>query len=359
MSHPTRRAFTLTESIAGVLTLGAVGASAAVGLGGAGPIQGKINSANRHRQLGQAQHVYLTDRMGQYAGVNTSGAPYQARGINDDTGLIIAADLLLGDTSSSTPTQTYDWISPIMGDAINLGANRAQRMANIFNKLGDPRATRRNDHFFGPAADAQDFIDRQFVPGYRQVSFLQPRSFHMYSSQTLAPRAPTDLLGEIDIDLSPRLHSEHPEEPALVPIDFNPNINNVGASLASKVMHADGARYLGVVDGLDIDIQTAPGVNGAFMDCGPILGGSVAYGREFNAAPGNIELSFRGADGSMLATMFDGSVRSFSREQAWTDPTPWYPSGSTFTGTGATPESIDFATKHFVPSKDGLGLVIP
>lgn len=95
------------------------------------------------------------------------------------------------------------------------------------------------------------------------------------------------------------------------------------------------------------------------MDNGPIYHASVAYGRAFNAAPGNIELSFRGRDGSMLATMFDGSVRSLTREQAWTDPTLWYPSGSTFTGSDATPESIIYATKNFLPSKDGLGLVIP
>ena len=53
-----------------------------------------------------------------------------------------------------------------------------------------------------------------------------------------------------------------------------------------------------------------------------------------------------------------GEIR-LTREQAWTDPTPWFPSGSTFTGSNATPESIGFAIKNFAPSKDGLGYVVP
>lgn len=351
--------FTLIEAVSGVAVLTTLGAGLAVGVGGADKIRGEADSAFRHRQLGQAQHVYMMDHMGDYAGVNTSGAPYQAKGLNLDTGLVETADLLLGNTSSSTPTQTFDWISPIMGDAIDLGANRAQRMATIFNKLGDPRATIRVANFFGTVDDAQDFIDRQFVPGYRQVSFLQPAGFHLYSSRGTTPEAPTDLLGEDVLALPASLKGEHPNAAALVPIDFAPNIVNVGTSLASKVMHADGTRYLTVTDGLDFDINTNPHVNGAFMDSGPIVHESVAYGRAFIAAPTNVELSFRGRDGSMLVTMFDGSVRSMSREQAWTDPTPWYPSGSAFTGTGATPESIGFAAKHFVPAKDGSGLLIP
>lgn len=359
MSDQTRCAFTLTESVAGVLALGALGAAAVVGVGGVGPLQGEISSAHRHRQLGQAQHGYIMDHMGQYAGVNTSGAPYQAEVIVPGEGVVRASDFLLGDTTSSTPTQVQDWISPILGDAIDLGDNRAVRTANILNKLGDPRATRVNDFLFGNAGDASDFEAMHAITGFRQVSYLQPRSFQVYSSRSKnVPVAPDDLVGG-GISISPSLRTEHPDSPALVPVDFDPNIDNVGVALSTKVMHADGTRFYSADVGLDINIDVNPAVNGNFVDFGPIFHASTAYGRDFNAAPGNIDLSFRGRDGSMLATMFDGSVRSFTREQAWTDPTPWYPSGSTFTGSGATPESIGFATKHFVPSKDGLGLVIP
>ncbi len=354
------RAFTLPEAFVGTLVLGAIGASVMVGMGGADEIQGALDSARRHAQLAQAQGVYINNNMGQYAGVNTSGAIYQAQGIVPGVGVVDASDFLLGDTSSSTPTQAQDWISPIMGDTVNLGANRAMRMANILNKLGDPRATRFNDVLFGTTDDTADFETVFATVGFRQVSFLQPRSFQVYSSRRDdVPFPPTDLIKGA-INVSRVLKTEHSDTPALVPIDFEPNINNVGVSLASKVMHADGTRFYSNVIGLDVDTSTHPEVNGAFVDFGPIAKFSTAYGRDaVGSAPGNIELSFRGRDGSMLAAMFDGSVRSFTRQQAWTDPTPWYPSGSTFTGSNATPESIDFAAKNFLPSKDGLGVVIP
>ncbi len=355
-----RRGLTLTDTAAAVTVFALASAVVMVGLGGKGAASGGATSARLHAALGQAQGVYIGDHDGAYAGVNTSGAPYQARGIDLDMGGIVeAADLLLGDTSSSTPTQVQDWMSPILGDTLPLSPNRAQRTADLLNRLGDPRAVRMNDLLFGNADDATDFEQVIVSSGFRQVSFLQPRSFQVYSSRSdSVPNAPTDLLGDVDSVLSRPLRTEHPLSSALVPVDFAPSIDHVGVSPSMKVMHADGTRYLaGAI--LDISIETSPQTNGNFIDTGPIYHASVAYGRANSSAPGNLELSFRGLDGSMLATMFDGSVRAFSRAEAWTNPIPWYPSGSLFTGSDATPESIEFAAKNLPDHPGGGGKLIP
>lgn len=80
-----------------------------------------------------------------------------------------------------------------------------------------------------------------------------------------------------------------------------------------------------------------------FVASGPITGTSLWHGRSLSIGFAiRVRASFRHA-GSMNAGYFDGHVSGMTSTKAWTDPVPWYPSGSLWAPGGvATPESAAF-----------------
>lgn len=335
------RGFTLVE-LAAVLAAG--GATAMV----AGPFGGQIRAGSRearsaevHRGLAKQQLMYTADHAGFFAGANSSGSVYNRVSLSGADNPLVPT--VFGTTASDTPTNVSDWISPIVGHGGRLPANRALRTAALFDRFGDPTADRSVDFLFGAGIpDMDDFAAVMKGSGIRQSSFLQPRAFAQYGAGTRS--TVVDFAnGYIQYSVVAGAGV-----PAAIPDDHVPTIDRVGTSLSGKVMFGDGTRYLSA-DGLDHDIDDGVGssVPSPFTTNGPILDSSPAYGRAFAASPGNQGLSFRKQGGeAMYASMYDGSLRVFTREQAWTDPTPWYPTGSVWTGEGATSESAAWVKKN-------------
>lgn len=296
----------------------------------------------QQRRLHIAAMAYAQSGDDELPGVNTTGLRYQRN--------FIAAMDLLGDTSPTTPTTVFDWISPIMGDEAKLDPNRAKRTKQIFEDLGCPGTTRDNDAVWGLAAgDVAQFRDLLEQENIRQISYLSPGPFHLLgrpvtSGDWSAPGKKFTWAG-----------------PAVTPHDYKPRVYKIGARLSDKVFLADGSRYLAAADHLDFDIHPNPKYYGSFTSSTPIYNASREYGRapttpEFadenhssaDVYPHNAKLSYRHRS-RLMVIYFDGHAGSMTEAESRTNASPWYPGGSVFTGIRATPESMQF---HNVDSAD-------
>lgn len=335
--------FTLIELTAVLAAAGTIGAIAAPFGGILRGASREATSADLHRGISKQQLLYTNENAGFFAGPNSSGFEFNRRSINGPGNPFVPT--VFGDTTSDTPTNVGDWLSPILGADGRLPANRALRTAAIFDQFGDPTADRFVDLLFGAGntGDADDFVAVLNSTGIRQSSFLQPRSFGNVGSDFRST--------ELDLDrgfLQIR-YADTSGVPATIPNDYVPSIDRVGAVLSGKVMFADGTRFLSEGNILDHDMSDGVGSLpvSPFTSTGPIFESSVAYGRSDFGSPDNLDLSFRKKNGdAIFASMFDGSLRVFTRQQAWTDPTPWYPTGSVWTGSGATSESAQWVKKN-------------
>ncbi len=284
------------------------------------------------RQLHMGVGVWADDHRNALPGPNTTGLPYRGKVAN-----ILK---LLGDTSPTTPTSTFDWISPVMGESMGLPANRAQRTWRIFHDLACPAARQVNTTLWPPAArslaDFEDFEQLFHERGFRQISYLAPATF-LY-------RGP---------GYSRRRYEVYPfAGPMVIPDFYSPRIDRVGRVPAKKILVADGTRYLAAPGALDFDLSPKPEYYGSFTSATPIYEGSTAYGRAKAAAgfdavrpgsratyPLNRDLSYRHG-GNMNAVFFDGHVDLLSEERSKTEAALWAPSGSLFTGKKATEEAL-------------------
>jgi prepilin-type processing-associated H-X9-DG protein len=134
--------------------------------------------------------------------------------------------------------------------------------------------------------------------------------------------------------------------PVIVNPKYAPRLEKVGVQASNKVFAADGTRYLPSAEQiLDFDLTADPTFFGSFTDSGPTFHGSAAYGRASSGAltPQNQQLSARhGTRDRMNVAYYDGHVAITTLRDAWKNPVPWWPGGSTFNGIQATPESQQF-----------------
>jgi prepilin-type N-terminal cleavage/methylation domain-containing protein/prepilin-type processing-associated H-X9-DG protein len=332
MNH-TRQAFTLIELLVVIAIIALLIGLLLPALGSARSSARKLTCASTQRSVGQGMLMYALDFQDYYPGPNSSGASYRRfRGPGVWWGMN-------GNTSEITPTTWWDWISPSLGDSLSLSPNRARRTAQIFNDFGCSEARVPADSlFFGGGAnfDRADF-ERVLVDGtgFNQISYLTPGSFHYFSAD-YAQNAPY-----ISGSSGPRYLTGFPD-PAVSPKSFRPQLNRVGTQASSKVFVADGTRYLTDDLILDFDPSTTAQIYSSFGTSGPIFDQSRAYGR--NTIPDsdlNVELSARHT-GTINTVYFDGHVEAMDTKQMWTDPNPWFPTGSIFTFNNATPESLEF-----------------
>jgi prepilin-type N-terminal cleavage/methylation domain-containing protein len=305
------------------------------------------------RNLNTAQQVYSTDNREWFSSPVTVGTKYLGRTVVPGKGLISGGEALEGYRTSTTPTSTQDWISPLMGDSVNLSGNRGDRTQQIFNELGCAEARIENNFPFGTAGDEEDF-ERVVAEGTRQVSYLMPSGFaHLgnYGQTAQGLSLQSYLRGLVDNVPggipNPSLNDvrsmlSHPNAP-VQPFAYRPRMDRVGVSPASKIMVSDGTRYWTDRDGLDFDISPTPSIYGSFTESTPTFRRSAAFGREALEAPSqtNVALSFRHGD-RINFTRFDGSGSTMSNVQAWTDPNPWHPSGTLWLDADNTQESIEF-----------------
>lgn len=343
----TRRGFTIIETVAGIAALSAISTVLA-------PIGGHIQANNLdtrsqwvHHDLARRQMMYVADHNGQFTGPNTSGLEWNREPIGGFPNKGI--ETLAFDTDGGNPTSQGDWITPLVGDAYGFSANRAIRMQQMLEVIADPTATHMNDWVFSD--DGVEDIDQVALAlkngGYRQRSFLQVRSFSHFSNEHRL----TNIVHDTGKGF---LYIEHfavqsQASPAMTPKGYQPTLWNVGMQPANKVMFADGTRRFATDQGLSISARLFQGGFTDHSTSSPILDFSVAYGREYGQALNgeNLDLSFRKQGGEgMYVSMFDGSLQYLTREEAWTDPTPWYPTGSVWTGINATAESQAWVKKN-------------
>ncbi len=317
------------------------------------PALGKAREAARtlvckanSRGLGQAQAIYMSSNQGYYSCMLTTGVEVGCTSVRTATGQIVNrvadADAAAYQGTSTTPTTAQDWISPIVGDSMNLAIERPKRMQQIFSRLGCAAAKNLSAVYPGskPAPkDFQDFINLSQSEGYLQQSYAAPTGFHLLSAS--APGGfnswyVKSLGGYWFGGPNPKNGFKDPVD---TPPGFLPREDRVGNQISRKVMFADGTRYF--EEGtLDFD----PGLRSlfsAFTDSSPIFEGCTAWGQAFSKAPNqeNIQLSFRHAGRKMNAAFFDGHVGDLSTFEAWSEPEYWFPSGSVFTGVSSSKES--------------------
>lgn len=286
--------------------------------------------ANQQKRLHAATLAYSVNDNEWIPGVNRTGLKYRAS--------INAALQLEGDTTSSTPTTTYDWISPVIGEDAKLSPNRAKRTKQIFEDLGCPEAQRLNDKTYGYSNDlSEDFLPLMEREGIGQISYLSPAPFHLAGP-----------------GFSPTKYERYPfPGPAVPPKNYLPRLERVGKQHADKIFLADGTRYLTAGGVLDFDVSPNPEYYGSFTSSTPIYEGSTAYGTG-PATPGfdiggaghavhaeRRRLSYRHS-GAINVMYFDGHYAPMTEDESKTDASPWYPSGSEFTGERATAQSAEF-----------------
>ncbi len=331
MPKTKKNAFTLIELLVVIAIIALLIGILLPAIGKARETAKALVCASSLRGIGQGIYVYASDNREFYPGVNSSGAAYRnPLGGPDLFGMH-------GDRDPTTPTTHWDWFSPMFGDSLGLSSNRAQRTAQIFNEYGCPSSSVFNDKLYGGWVDRADFSDVLAVDGFKQISYLSPAAFHLWSSD--AP--------DVTINQA-RGGAEYRKgfaDPVTTPRTFRPRLDRVGVSLSNKIFAADGTRYVANERGgyiLDFDITPVAEFFSSFATQGPTREVGTAYGRGFyEDTDFNVELSIR-HNNAVNAVYFDGHVSSMTNQEMWSDPNPWYPSGSVFTGEDATEESIQF-----------------
>lgn len=297
--------------------------------------QSMVGSSNV-RQLSLAQIAYSSDHDGWLAGANTTGLSTRLDG----------GDSLEGSTSDVTPTSTFDWISPTLGGAMGFSANRAQRTRDIFERYACPKSTYPYTVLYAETTpgDLSEFQAEMTKRPYLQLSYLSPAAFHCVPGigggalSTWKPR-----VRGVQVEAFKAWNS-----PFESPITYRPRLDLIKAP-STKIAVADGTRYVEYRGGrnptvkFDFDVNPAPSIYGSFLTASPAFHRCTEYGRAAQNAGSNtfhIDLSMRffGKNNEMHIAHWDGHATRIDKNEAWSNPAPWYPRGSKRRGADATPE---------------------
>ncbi|RMH28577.1 MAG: prepilin-type N-terminal cleavage/methylation domain-containing protein [Planctomycetota bacterium] len=351
------RAFTLIELLVVIAIIALLIGILLPAIGSARGTARRLVCQTTQRDMNLAQQTYAADNRDWFASPVTVGGRYTARVVVPGEGLVTGGRALEGNTTSTTPTSTHDWMSPIIGDVLNLPANRAERTRYLFNELSCAEATIFNDFPYGSAGDEDDFERVVLEDGVRQISYLMPSGFAHLGNWSGAEGAsieaflrsladPLQGTGGQGLSLWRSMLS-HPNAPKQ-PVSYRPKMTMVGVSPSSKVMITDGTRYWTDQDGLDFDIGTTPSSNnstgyGSFTGSTPTFKRSTAFGREFGGSPSGTNLALTYRHGELLnVARFDGSGGTITQADSWRDPNPWHPTGTIWQDGDNTEESIQF-----------------
>lgn len=343
--HSPRSAFTLIELLVVIAIISILISILLPALGSARSAARFLVCGTKARSLAQGQALYMGSNKSHIAAIATSGAEIAATLVYASGSAFPSSTMLknqllaAGETSSITPTTSHDWISPTMGDGLDFSPQRAKRSQQIFSLLGCPEA--RNDSIVWPGSKAPDLADFEtlaFQGGFKQSSYLTPAGITFAAPKPAGSREFKDVFSR-RLDGHITLPRASRDWEFIAPPNYVPREDLVGTQLSSKALFTDGTRFYAEdadLTGLDFDASIT-GFYSSFADS-PTFNGSAAWGQARNTAPRNIAFSKRHADRKVNTAYFDGSVRSMSDLQFYSDPTPWWPTGSRYQGGNIPPQ---------------------
>jgi prepilin-type N-terminal cleavage/methylation domain-containing protein/prepilin-type processing-associated H-X9-DG protein len=357
----SKHAFTLIELLVVIAIIALLIGILLPALGAARATAQTLVCSTNLRSLGTSNAIYAGNYRDHYSSPVNVGAKYLGRSVEFGQGLVFGTAILEGNSSPELPTQTQDWITPLIGEELGFSSRRSEKIRQLHNEFGCASA-----RFFVDAAyqegggsgvpDDFDEVAEVIEEGLLQTSYLMPSGFAHYSFDDVgAVRSliegvavgngrPVDF-GDSELRAMMTSHGGAPRQAR----GFRHKLTHVGTVVSDKIMAADGTRYWtdpgeGQVDGLTYNPTVAPGRYGNFTESTPTYDGSVSWGKNSNTSSShtNYELSMRHGNLGVNALYFDGSVRSLQAAEMWSDPNPWHPTGSVWVEGDNTQESIDF-----------------
>lgn len=260
---------------------------------------------SNQRSFGQGQAVYFADNDGWIAGPNTSG-------LDLETGRAYGG-------RADSPFQDWDYISPVMGEALSLSKDRLQKYVDFSeHQFRCPsNETRYKQRYRGPALPTSGHPIL--------LSYLTPAMMHLVPTGSRAQFRNT---AEHNVTFGNwRL-----------PRSYVPRVDQVGPASA-KVAAFEGARYwYAAINGYDYSTVTnSSGLTGSpqgnFASRGPAFRGQGEPYTFRSGSPGNrkpgarlIEGGFR-HDEKSHHTYYDGHVEPLNLTQA-SDPRGLVPTGT-------------------------------
>lgn len=367
------RAFTLIELLVVISIIALLIGILLPALGTARGVARSLVDQSQLRTLAQAQSFYGSSNEDHYACATTTGWAGSVGEVRRGGTNVIQT--YTGSTTSVTPTQYFDFISPTLGEELSFSAIRANRMGDIFNDFADPAARAMSSVFPGSTApDRADFDEVVATTGYRQISYLMPGAFSVWGTPATGSFVPGQGLSGGDEDRYRRLYNGGlpltwklgPATQVRTPRGFRNQFNRVG-NASQKIIVADGTRFVDSDRTLDFDASPNTRTFGAFTSGTPQWTGNVAYGQDssqMGASPLNQELSFRHPNKSLNAAFFDGHTENLTQKEVWTDMARWAPAGSVVVGSelgGLTEEAQDWVDERLKPGMlDGVsGFILP
>lgn len=298
-----------------------------------------VCSANQNG-LAKLQSMYIIDNKEFMACRYTSGAEIQATG-----GAAALGPNNDGETSATTPTSSYDWMSPVLGTSADLSPNRARRTLQLLNNwacAGVNKGSINQSVFPGSGpADLTQFTDIQNELPFRQVSYLMPNALAVISTfDAGTPFSTVRRYTRRDGTSYLRSSSGVFGDPARSPRGYFPRLDKIALQPSNKAMFLDGTRYLVYSGGAPsyLDFDASPDSLFSSFAEDPTYKQSRAYGRflgdDSSGTRAHIKLSLRHTNGGNVA-FFDGSVRYARDREIWERLEWFWPSGSEVTGDGS------------------------
>ncbi len=305
---PQRRsAFTLIELLVVIAVIALLVGLLLPSLRGAREAARATVCAAHIRGVVLSQAAYETDNKGFLVGPNTSGSDLH----NNRPYL----------EGSGTPSQDWDFISPLLGDSMNFPTTQLEKFQEIcMTKMRCPsNALRYTRRFSGSPLPIEATGEQPFT-----LSYLTPAYFQLY-------RAGTSVVGGRSVESVPS------SEPIALSPGYSPRADLVGFLPAKKIMAFEGARYWDpAFNGFDYSTNLngtglAGTPQGNFLSRGTAFRGSGENYLREGTRPSRLlrQTSLRHSE-KMNAGMFDGHVEALSNVQS-ADPTWFAPSRSRIT----------------------------